>query len=353
MPAADPAQPAGPVAPSLGGEERPHVPGPREAAARAWLALPRRHPVPELLDEARDAVAGLAETLAEVLPVTVLADPADAAARRLLPPEVDLLPAPVASPLLGRTGPSFVRRPEGLAAVAWRPAAGAGGPGPQDAAAAASVAEAAGVPLLTPLLRAPRDAWVTDGEGTAAVAAEPVLDERANPAWSRERVEEEFAALLGITRVVWLPPAPRVPSGPWGGAGHLGAWVRLLGAGEAAVHWRADRFHPEHAHGAAALRFLQGAEDAAGRPLRVRTVPGGALPPEHDPAELGPRSLLDTVPVGPAVLRPAFEDEATEAAAAAACAVLHPGLRPLPFPAPPLLRLAGSLSDLVLVQPRP
>ena len=329
----------------------PRVPGPREEPARAWLALPGRHPDPELLEETRDAVAGLAETLAAEVPVSVLADPGDAGARRLLPPEVDVLAAPVDSPLIGRTGPSFVRRPEGLAAVAWSPPAGTGGRGRRHAAAA--VAEAAGLPLLTPMLRAPRDTWVTDGEGTAVVAADPVLDGRSNPAWTPERVEAEFAALLGITRVVWLPPVPRSDSGPWGGAGHLGAWVRLIGGGEAAVHWRADRFHPEHAHGAAALRFLQGAPDAAGRPLRVRTVPGGALPREHDPAEIGPRSLLDTVPLGSAVLRPAFADAATEEAAADACAVLHPGLRAVPFPAPPLLRLAGSLSDLVLVQPRP
>ena len=51
--------------------------------------------------------------------------------------------------------------------------------------------------------------------------------------------------------------------------------------------------------------------------------------------------------------RQAFEDAAGEEAAAAACAALHPGLPQLSFPAPPLLRLAGALNDLVLLQPRP
>ena len=55
----------------------------------------------------------------------------------------------------------------------------------------------------------------------------------------------------------------------------------------------------------------------------------------------------------PRHLRPAFEDAAGEEAAAAACAALHPGLPQLSFPAPPLLRLAGALNDLVLLQPRP
>ena len=329
------------------------VPGPEDPAERAWLVLPHRHPVRTLLDETRDAVVGLAETLAAVLPVTVLAHPRDAGAARLVPPEVDLLRAPVGSPLLGRTGPSFVRRPEGLAAVAWRSAAGLTGTGPLDGAAATAVAEAAGLPLLTPLLCAPRGAWVTDGEGTAVVAADPLLDGRINGAWTPGQVAAEFAALLGITRVLWLPPAPRPDTGPWGGPGHLASWVRLRGDGEAAVHWRGDRFHPEHPYAAAVLRFLQGADDAAGRPLRVRTVTGAAQPAAYDPAERGPRSLLDTLPLGAAVLRPAFEDAAGEEAAAAACAALHPGLPQLSFPAPPLLRLAGALNDLVLLQPRP
>ena len=116
------------------------VPGPEDPPERAWLVLPHRHPVPTLLDETRDAVVGLAETLAAVLPVTVLAHPRDAGAARLVPPEVDLLRAPVGSPLLGRTGPSFIRRPEGLAAVAWRSAAGLTGTGPLDGAAATAVA---------------------------------------------------------------------------------------------------------------------------------------------------------------------------------------------------------------------
>ncbi|MCT1857444.1 agmatine deiminase family protein [Micrococcus luteus] len=215
------------------------------------------------------------------------------------------------------------------------------------------MAEAAGLPLLTPLLCAPRGAWVSDGEGTAVVAADPVLDGRINGAWTPGQVAAEFAALLGITRVLWVPPAPRPDTGPWGGPGHLASWVRLGGDGEAAVHWRGDRFHPEHPYAAAALRFLQGADDAAGRPLRVRTVTGAAQPAAYDPAERGPRSLLDTLPLGAAVLRPAFEDAAGEEAAAAACAALHPGLPQLSFPAPPLLRLAGALNDLVLLQPRP
>ena len=56
------------------------------------------------------------------------------------------------------------------------------------------MAEAAGLPLLTPLLCAPRGAWVTDGEGTAVVAADPVLDGRINGAWTPGQVAAEFAA---------------------------------------------------------------------------------------------------------------------------------------------------------------
>ena len=96
------------------------VSGPEDPPERAWLVLPHRHPVPTLLDETRDAVVGLAETLAAVLPVTVLAHPRDAGAARLVPPEVDLLRAPVGSPLLAAPG-----RASSAAPRAWPPSPGA------------------------------------------------------------------------------------------------------------------------------------------------------------------------------------------------------------------------------------
>lgn len=330
-------------------------------AERVWLALPPRHPEPRLLAEARDAIAGLAETLAALVPVSVLVDPEDAAAARLLPRGVERVATPLDSPLVGRTGPTFVRRgapggPARMEAVHWRldpRARRAGGGRHRDAGVGAAVARAAGLPVHAPLLAAPRDTWVTDGEGTALVDAMGVLHPDLNPGWSRQQAEAEFAELLGVTRVVWTALPGRPDVGPYGGPGHLRTWARFTAPGTVAVHWRADRLHPEHPAGAAALRSMQGAEDARGRTLRVRTVPGGALPPVHDPAELGPRSLVDAVPLGGHVLRPAFEDGATEAASEALTAELHPGLTPVRFPLPPLLRLAGSLSDLVLVQPRP
>ncbi|WP_404463447.1 agmatine deiminase family protein [Micrococcus antarcticus] len=320
---------------------------------RVWLALPPRHPSAALLEETRDAIAGLAETLTEAADVAVLVDPEDrAAAARLLPGAVEQLPVPLDTPLVGRTGPTFLPAGE---AVHWRldprsrhPDVGMH----RDAAVGGAIARAAGLPVRTPLLAASRDSWVTDGAGTAVVDAGAVLAPEVNPGWSAAQAEAELAGLLGVTRVVWTALPRRPGSGPFGGPGHLGGWMRFVEPGRLAVHWRADRFHPEHAVGAAALRGLQGTPDAAGRALRVRTVPGGALPEAYDPAEQGVRSLVDAVPMGGHVLRPAFEDAPTEEAATALTAELHPGRRQLRFPAPPLLRLAGSLTDLVLVQPR-
>ena len=57
---------------------RPHAAAPGAEPERIWLALPTAHPAPGALDEARDAVAGLAETLGAHAPVAVLTDPDDA-----------------------------------------------------------------------------------------------------------------------------------------------------------------------------------------------------------------------------------------------------------------------------------
>ena len=82
-------------------------------------------------------------------------------------------------------------------------------------------------------------------------------------------------------------------------------------------------------------------------PATARTEPGAA------PEGTGPRSLLDTVRLGAAhVLRPAFADPETDARAAAEAARLHPGLEQVAFPQPPVLRLLGAFSDLLLSQPR-
>lgn len=333
---------------------RPHAAAPGAEPERIWLALPTAHPAPGALDEARDAVAGLAESAAAVGQVSVLVDPEDRGAARLLPRAAERVPARVRTPLIGRTGPTFVHAGDAVEAVHWRlPSATQGGPEGHDAEAGTVVARAAGLPLHTPLLAAPPATWATDGEGTA-VASTLLLDAGLNDGWGQARVEEALADLLGIERVLWLPAAAHREAGPHGGLAHLHPWVRFTAPGAVSVNWQSGRLHPDHAPGAAAVHVLTGAQDARGRTLQVHTVPPAVPEPDAAPEGTGPRSLLDTVRLGAAhVLRPAFADPETDARAAAEAARLHPGLEQVPFPQPPVLRLLGAFSDLLLPQPRP
>lgn len=349
--------------------EAPHEATPRAAAPweppeRLWIALPAAHPVPGALEEARDAVAGLVESVAAVAPVTVLVDPDDDRARRLLPAAAERIAQRVDTPLLGRTGPTFVRVGRAVEAVHWRPlpptgpdraeaASPAAGPGPHDALVAAAIARAAGLHHRAPLLSAPPATWATDGDGTAVVSA-AVLDPAVNGGWTREQAEDALAALLGVSRVLWLPATGGRAAGPYAGTGHPHPWLRFTAPGRVAVHWQQGRLHPDHAPGAAALRVLTDAVDARGRALAVQTVAAAPPGPHPDPAARGPLSVLDVVPLGDGhVLRPAFDDPGAEEAAAATAESLCPGAAQVAFPQAPLLRLLGSLSDLVLVQPRP
>ncbi|MDO4238893.1 agmatine deiminase family protein [Micrococcus sp.] len=333
---------------------RPHAAAPWAEPERIWLALPVAHPKPSMLDEARDAVAGLAESVAAVGEAVVLVDPDDHGAARLLPRSVARVPARLRTPLLGRTGPTFVHVGDAVEAVHWRlPSRTQGGPEGHDAEAGAVVARAGGLTVHTPLLAAPPAAWATDGEGTA-VASTMLLDADVNDGWGQGRVEEELASRLGIERVVWLPAAAPREAGPYGGLAHLHPWVRFTAPGAVAVNWQSGRLHPDHAPGAAAVHVLAGVEDARGRTLQVHTVPPAVPEAGAAPEGTGPRSLLDTVRIGPAhVLRPAFADPETDARAAAEAARLHPGLEQVPFPQPPVLRLLGAFSDLLLPQPCP
>lgn len=338
--------------------EPPRAPAPWEVPERLWLALPAVHPVPGLLAEARDAVAGLAETLGAHAPVAVLTDPDDADAARLLPGVVERVPVRGASPLPGREGPTFVHAAGtrgSVEAVHWRLPSDAAGTAGRAAATADAVARSAGLPLRTPLFSAPAGTWAADGDGTAVVSA-ALLDPAVNEGWTRAQAEDALAGLLGAERVLWLPPVAGHAAGPWDGGGaaqpHPHPWLRFVAPGEVAVHWQPGRLHPDHAASAAALHALTGARDARGRALSVRTV--RALPPGPD-ADLearGPLSALDLLPLAPGVvLRPAHADPEADAATAEAAAALFPGAEQVPFPGPPLLRLLGTLSDLVLPQP--
>jgi agmatine deiminase len=48
-------------------------------------------------------------------------------------------------------------------------------------------------------------AIAVDGDGTLVTTEECLLNPNRNPGWSREEIEAELRARLGVERIVWLP----------------------------------------------------------------------------------------------------------------------------------------------------
>jgi len=145
------------------------------------------------LDPAREAMAGLAALLAEHRPVTVLANPAEAAHVSLMcGPGVGAMIVPHVDCCLRAVGPTFLTGAEGVAGVLWRADA--------DDAVGASILDKLSLQRFhgpLPLVSGMVD---VDGEGTA-LASEALLDHAGRP---REEVEPLLRDWLGVETVIWL-----------------------------------------------------------------------------------------------------------------------------------------------------
>ncbi|WP_407547925.1 agmatine deiminase [Streptomyces sp. Pv4-95] len=112
-------------------------------------------------------------------------------------------------------------------------------------------------------------AFHVDGEGTALVTAETLLDPARNGSPSRTAMEELLASYLGVTRTLWIE---------WGlthdaTRGHVDNMACFAAPGLICLTWTDDTRDPQYDRSARALEELRGATDAQGRALRVEKLP--------------------------------------------------------------------------------
>ncbi|WP_052865357.1 agmatine deiminase [Streptomyces niger] len=112
-------------------------------------------------------------------------------------------------------------------------------------------------------------AFHVDGEGTALVTAESLLDPARNDMPTRTAMEELLAAYLGITRTLWLE---------WGlthdaTRGHVDNMACFAAPGVVCLTWTDDTRDAQYERSARALADLRDTADAQGRPLRVEKLP--------------------------------------------------------------------------------
>jgi agmatine deiminase len=108
-----------------------------------------------------------------------------------------------------------------------------------------------------------------DGQGTALVTEESLLDVRRNPGLGRPRIEALLRRYLGVSQVIWLAQGV-IDDETRGHIDNLACFAR---PGEVCLTWPEDAGDPQRRISESALERLMAARDARGRRLRVHRVP--------------------------------------------------------------------------------
>jgi agmatine deiminase len=163
----------------------------------------------ETLARARSDYAAVANAVAAFEPVTMIANPGpDAAgARAALTANVEVVELGLDDSWLRDCGPIYVDGDDGER-VAVHFAFNAWGekfpPWDRDAAVGRLIAERLGDRVVESPMVLEGGSILTDGQGTLLTTEQCLLHPNRNPAMTREQIEAELRAALGVERIVWL-----------------------------------------------------------------------------------------------------------------------------------------------------
>ena len=176
---------------------------PHERTLMAWPC--RRELWGDALADARRETAGVANAVAAFEPVLMVCRPGHGAeARAQLAGEVEIWEAAIDDSWLRDSGPIFVDDGRGIqfGFNAWGEKFP---PWDDDATIAGRLCDHLGRPWERSPMILEGGAIAVDGAGTLVTTEECLLNPNRNPDWSREQIEAELRARLGVERIVWLP----------------------------------------------------------------------------------------------------------------------------------------------------
>jgi agmatine deiminase len=255
---------------SMPAEYAPHV--------GCWILWPER---PDNWREgaqpAQRAFAAVAAAIARFEPVSVgVSANYYEYARAQLPPHIRVVEISHDDSWMRDVGPTFVTNRKGARrGVDWRFNAWGGlhsglyFPWDQDDAVARKVLEIEGCDSYRAPLINEGGAIHVDGQGTALVTEQCLLNPNRNPDLSKFEIEEHLKAYLGVHEVIWLGEGV-VDDETGGHVDNLACFVR---PGVVALHWTDDPRDPQHAVSRDALARLKLAHDARGREITVIKLP--------------------------------------------------------------------------------
>lgn len=339
------------------------MPAEFEPHTGCWMLWPERPDNwREAARPAQLAFAQVAAAIAQFEPVTVGVSAAQyPTARTLLSERVRLLEMAHDDAWMRDVGPTCVVDRRGLVrGVDWRFNAWGGlngglyFPWDQDDLVARKVLEVEGLDRYRAVMVNEGGAIHVDGEGTALVTEECLLNPNRNANFERGDIERRLREYLGVSQVIWLGCG--VVNDETGG--HIDNLACFVRPGVACLTWTDRRRDPQYVVSLDAFERLQEARDARGRRLKVVRLPmpgplymkareaAGIITREGSrPRLAGERlaaSYVNFYIANGGVIMPLL-DGRTDAAAAARLKRLFPGRRVMGVPAREILLGGGNI----------
>ncbi|MFF4771472.1 agmatine/peptidylarginine deiminase [Microtetraspora fusca] len=255
------------------------MPAEWEAHEGCLMAWPTREDLwGEVLGEARAEYAAVARAIAAFEPVTMVARPDQVEdARAACGEGVEVIGVPIDDSWLRDSGPIFTLTGDGRrVGVDFRFNAWGEKHAPYDSddKFAARLLDLRGVETVRSEMVLEGGAITVDGEGTLITTEQCLLNPNRNPGLSRDEIEAELKAKLGVEKIIWLP---------YGGLedtetdGHVDGVCAFTAPGTVIVSLPDDPAHPDYARMRANRAVLEAVTDARGRTLKIIEVPQSAF----------------------------------------------------------------------------
>jgi agmatine deiminase len=254
------------------------MPGEFEPHAGCWMLWPERQDNwREAARPAQHAFAAVASAIAAFEPVSVGVSPAHyQVARALLPQAVRVIELSHDDSWMRDTGPTFVRNAAAeIRGVDWHFNAWGGlngglyFPWDQDDLVARKVLEIEGRGRYRAPFINEGGALHVDGQGTAMVTEECLLNPNRNPTLNQAQLATLLQSYLGVSRIIWLGKGVINDETD----GHVDNLACFVKPGEVCLGWTDNRRDPQYAVSRDAWERLQDARDARGRRLKVHKLP--------------------------------------------------------------------------------
>jgi agmatine deiminase len=318
--------------------------------ARCWMAWPCRTELwRQNLGAARAAYAAVAKAIARFEPVTMVTRLGDAAAARdVLGNGISILELPMNDSWMRDIGPTFlVNRTGDLAGAAWQFNAWGGKykDYADDARLAGRLLRQLGMPCFEAPFVLEGGAIHVDGEGTALVTEQCLLNPNRNPALKKADVEANLRDWLGVETVIWLGQG-LVDDETDGHVDNLACFAK---PGVVLALSEDDYLEPNFGALSDNLERLGKATDAKGRSLTVIPI--------HQPTErrvAGKRlalSYINFYRANGGLVVPRFED-ARDRTAQDQLAQVFPELKITSIAALDIVRGGGGIHCITQQQPR-